>query len=79
MSTDLRFDGDALDLGRWLPHYLPAWSSRAATAASYRLEDGVLVLDVPVDHDAAGQSTYGNQQSLNARVIESPVEAIELG
>jgi hypothetical protein len=48
--VDLTFDDDDLDRGRWLPHYLPAWSSRAATAASYRLEDGVLVLDVPVDH-----------------------------
>ena len=34
---------------------------------------------MPVDHEAAGQSIYGNQQSLNARVIESPVDAIEFG
>jgi hypothetical protein len=44
------FDGDRLDRSVWLPHYLPAWSSRAATLASHRLEDGRLVLDVPVDH-----------------------------
>ncbi|MFC7727223.1 glycoside hydrolase family 16 protein [Nocardioides sp. GCM10028917] len=44
------FDGDGLDRSVWLPHYLPAWSSRAATFASHRLEDGRLVLDVPVDH-----------------------------
>ena len=44
------FDGDGLDPSVWLPHYLPAWSSRAATLASHRLEDGRLVLDVPVDH-----------------------------
>lgn len=44
------FDGPELDRGRWLPHYLPAWSSRAATAASYRLGDSLLVLDVPVGH-----------------------------
>ena len=44
------FDGDGLDRSVWLPHYLPAWSSRAATLASHRLEDGRLVLDVPVDH-----------------------------
>ena len=50
MSVDLRFEGEALDTGTWLPHYLPAWSSRAASAASYRLADGELVLDVPVDH-----------------------------
>ena len=44
------FDGPALDRAVWLPHYLPAWSSRAATAASYRLGADGLVLDVPVDH-----------------------------
>ena len=44
------FDSDGLDRSVWLPHYLPAWSSRAATFASHRLEDGRLVLDVPVDH-----------------------------
>lgn len=47
---DLRFDGPDLDTSVWLPHYLPAWSSRAASAASFRLENGSLVLDVPVDH-----------------------------
>lgn len=44
------FDGGALDRGTWLPHYLPAWSSREATAASHRVEDSCLVLEVPVDH-----------------------------
>ena len=44
------FDGEALDTSVWLPHYLPAWSSRAATAASHRVRDSCLVLDVPVDH-----------------------------
>lgn len=44
------FRGPRLDHGRWLPHYLPAWSSRTATAASWRTGPGGLVLDVPVDH-----------------------------
>jgi hypothetical protein len=44
------FDGTTLDESVWLPHYLPAWSSREASAASHRLEDSHLVLDVPVDH-----------------------------
>jgi hypothetical protein len=44
------FDGPDLDLDLWLPHYLPAWSSREATAASYRLEDSHLVLDLPREH-----------------------------
>lgn len=44
------FDAPELDTGRWLPHYLPMWSSRAATAAAYRLADSCLVLEVPGDH-----------------------------
>ncbi|SDP58890.1 Glycosyl hydrolases family 16 [Klenkia soli] len=44
------FDGPELDPAVWTPHYLPMWSSRAATAAAYRLADSQLVLSVPVDH-----------------------------
>ena len=44
------FDGRDLDTSVWLPHYLPMWSSREATRASYRLEDSCLVLDIPPDH-----------------------------
>lgn len=44
------FDGPELDPDVWLPHYLPAWSSRDATRASYRLVNSCLTLDVPVDH-----------------------------
>lgn len=47
---DDRFDDRTLDEAKWFPHYLPAWSSRAATRASYRLTPDGLVLDVPVDH-----------------------------
>jgi hypothetical protein len=37
MRTELdeRFPGDALDLDVWFPYYLPHWSSRAESAASY--------------------------------------------
>lgn len=44
-----RFDGVALDDHLWLPHYLPAWSSREASRASFSVRDG-LRLQVPVDH-----------------------------
>jgi len=45
-----RFDGTTLDTSVWFPHYLPAWSSRAATRASFRVDSAGLTLDVPVDH-----------------------------
>jgi Glycosyl hydrolases family 16 len=33
----------------WLPHYLPAWSSRATSAASYQIRDSCLHLMIPPD------------------------------
>jgi len=44
-----RFDGDALDGARWLPYYLPQWSSREASAARYRVGDGFLRLLIEAD------------------------------
>ncbi|WP_193605514.1 glycoside hydrolase family 16 protein [Nocardioides dongkuii] len=44
------FRGPTLDTDVWLPHYLPAWSSRAESAASFRIGKEGLVLDVPIDH-----------------------------
>ncbi len=41
------FDGDTLDTTIWLPHYLPAWSSREASAATYRVRDSCLELTLP--------------------------------
>jgi hypothetical protein len=40
------FEGDALDRDRWLPSYLPHWSSRARAAARYDLVDGLLRLRI---------------------------------
>jgi hypothetical protein len=44
------FDEPDLDLGVWLPHYLPAWGSRAATAATYEIKDSCLRLFIPPEH-----------------------------
>jgi hypothetical protein len=42
-------DFDAVELNRevWLPHYLPAWSSRAETVATYAIRDSCLHLTIP--------------------------------
>ena len=47
---DDRFEGVTLDEARWFPHYLPAWSSREATRASYLLTPAGLTLDIPLEH-----------------------------
>jgi hypothetical protein len=43
------FDGDALDQRRWLPYYLPHWSSRELAAARYSVAGGRLVLRIDRD------------------------------
>ena len=41
------FDGPELDRDAWLPHYLPHWSSRAESAATYAVEGSELRLTIP--------------------------------
>jgi hypothetical protein len=43
---DEDFAGPELDRSVWLPHYLPAWSSLADTAADHELRDSRLVLRI---------------------------------
>jgi Glycosyl hydrolases family 16 len=43
------FDGETLDESRWIPHYLPQWSSRERSAARYELGDGCLRLLIEAD------------------------------
>lgn len=50
MWFEERFAGPDLDPEVWLPHYLPAWSSRTATVASYRVGAGSLTLDILAGH-----------------------------
>jgi hypothetical protein len=38
------FAGEALDLAKWVPHYLPHWSSRERSTARYRVGGDVLCL-----------------------------------
>ena len=49
LVVDERFVGAALDPARWLPEYLPHWSTPDRSAARYRLTD--TGLELRVDHD----------------------------
>jgi hypothetical protein len=40
------FDAEGLDTGVWIPHYLPQWSSRARSAATYEVADSELRLTI---------------------------------
>ncbi len=44
---DESFPGDTLDTDVWFPYYLPHWSSRAASAATYSVRSGELSLVIP--------------------------------
>jgi hypothetical protein len=43
------FDGRGLDTGVWVPHYLPQWTSRAESAATYEVAESELRLTIPPD------------------------------
>ncbi|MDX6511572.1 MAG: hypothetical protein QOE36_1076 [Gaiellaceae bacterium] len=45
------FDGDALESGRWLPFYLPHWSTRQRSAARYEIGGGCLRLLITADQE----------------------------
>lgn len=47
LAFEEHFDAPKLDESVWSPHYLPAWSSRTATAATYEIRDSCLVLSIP--------------------------------
>jgi Glycosyl hydrolases family 16 len=43
------FADDLLDRGRWIPHYLPHWSTRERSAAQWVIADGCLHLLISED------------------------------
>lgn len=57
LSVDERFAGPELDTTRWLPHYLPQWSTPERSAARYSLgdndndNDNARGLVLRIDHD----------------------------
>jgi len=69
------FDGDALDDSRWFPYYLPQWSSREASAARYRVGDGVLRLVIDADQQPWCPEFDGEIRvsSLQTGVFAGPV------
>jgi hypothetical protein len=63
------FDGAELDLGVWFPHYLPAWQSRATTAATYAIRDSCLELTIPPEQGPWGDGT--NRPPIRISGIQS--------
>jgi hypothetical protein len=80
------FDGPGLDRSVWLPHYLPAWSSLAETAAAYEVAGSCLRLYIPpgqglwmgADHDpplrVSGVQTGNFSGPAGSTVGQQPLE-----
>jgi hypothetical protein len=66
MGFDERFDGSDLDRAIWTTSYLPAWSSRAESAATYAVSDGALRLSIPRPR-ACGAQTCTSRRSGSRR------------
>jgi hypothetical protein len=64
------FDADRLDTEVWVPHYLPMWSSRAQSAATYAVAGSELRLTIPPGH---GLWCAEDHDSLRVSGIQSGV------
>jgi hypothetical protein len=69
------FEGDSLDESRWVPHYLPHWSSRERSAARYELGGGRLRLLIEADQEPWCPEWDGNVRvsSLQTALFAGPV------
>jgi Glycosyl hydrolases family 16 len=70
------FDGPELDREVWVPHYLPMWSSRAESAATYELADSELRLTIPPDQ---GLWCEGEHDPMRVSGIQSGVHSGPVG
>ena len=68
-QLDEHFAGDDLDRSVWVPYYLPHWSSRAASTATYAVRDGELRLSIPADQGLWCEGVHGSP--LRASCIQS--------
>jgi hypothetical protein len=69
------FAGDRLDETKWIPYYLPQWSTRARSAARYRLGGGLLRLRIEEDQPAWLPEEEGDLRvsSLQTGLFAGPV------
>jgi hypothetical protein len=71
------FDGSGLDTEVWLPHYLPQWSSRAESAATYSVEGSELRLTIPPELGLWCEGEH--EPPLRVSGIQSGVHSGEVG
>lgn len=71
------FDSPALDTRKWLPFYLPHWSSREQSAPKYSLEDSCLTLQITADQQPWCPEFDGSVKcsSIQTGQFSGPVES----
>src|SRR5689334_16337164 len=69
------FERTTLDEDLWIPHYLPQWSSREASAARYEVGGGLLRLRIEADQAPWNPDVDGELRvsSLQTGVFAGPV------
>ena len=69
------FQQPTLDERLWIPHYLPHWSSREASAARYEVGGGLLRLKIEADQEPWNRDIDGELRvsSLQTGVFAGPV------
>ena len=65
-ELDERFQGDALDPEVWFPYYLPHWSSREQSAATYSIRDGELHLMIPTESLSGAPTSTTSRSGLGS-------------
>jgi hypothetical protein len=71
------FDGARLDTEVWVPHYLPQWSSRARSAATYEVADSELRLTIAPEQGL--WCAEDHQEPLRVSGVQSGVFSGEVG
>lgn len=69
------FEGGRLDPARWIPAYLPHWSSRERAAARHRFDGGRLVLEITPETEPWSPEFDGNVRvsSIQTGAFSGPV------
>jgi hypothetical protein len=71
------FEGNGLDRSVWIPHYLPQWSSRAESAATYEICGSELRLLIPLEQGLWCPAEH--EGPLRVSAIQSGVFSGEVG
>jgi Glycosyl hydrolases family 16 len=72
------FEGTELDTEVWIPHYLPMWSSRAESAATYEVAGSELRLTIPPEQGLWCEGLH-DDPPLRVSGIQSGVFSGEVG